>query len=112
MGVDWNCWDGWELDGKVTHTILRGQVLVENGNLVGSPSSGRVRRAQALARADEIPLTVAPRAGRTAERSARGAERPVARARLNSLGPNLVERFRVNHQSAKDKGAAACGRSS
>jgi dihydropyrimidinase len=41
MGVDWNCWDGWELDGKVTHTILRGQVLVENGNLSGSPSSGQ-----------------------------------------------------------------------
>jgi dihydropyrimidinase len=41
MNVDWNCWDGWELTGQVTHTILRGCVLVEHGNFVGPKAGGR-----------------------------------------------------------------------
>jgi dihydropyrimidinase len=41
MGADWNCWDGWELSGKVTHTILRGQLLIEDSNLTGSSSGGQ-----------------------------------------------------------------------
>ncbi len=41
MSVDYSCWEGWEIQGKITATILRGAVLVENGNLVGSRSSGR-----------------------------------------------------------------------
>jgi dihydropyrimidinase len=35
------CWDGWELEGKVVTTILRGEVLVENGVFVGSKTGGQ-----------------------------------------------------------------------
>jgi dihydropyrimidinase len=41
MSPDYNCWEGWELKGKVTTTILRGSVLVENGEWVGSKTGGR-----------------------------------------------------------------------
>ena len=33
--------EGWELRGKVTTTILRGSVIVEDGRFVGSISGGR-----------------------------------------------------------------------
>jgi dihydropyrimidinase len=35
------CWDGWELEGKVVTTILRGSVLVENEVFVGSKAGGK-----------------------------------------------------------------------
>ena len=41
MSADYSCWDGWELDGKVVATILRGSVLVHNDRFVGSRSGGR-----------------------------------------------------------------------
>jgi hypothetical protein len=41
MIADFSCWEGWELEGKVTTTILRGSVLVENERYVGSKSGGR-----------------------------------------------------------------------
>jgi len=41
MIADFSCWEGWELDGKVTTTILRGAVIVEDGRFVGSTSGGR-----------------------------------------------------------------------
>jgi dihydropyrimidinase len=41
MSSDYNCWDGWELKGKVTTTILRGSVLIENEQWVGSKTGGR-----------------------------------------------------------------------
>ena len=41
MSPDYNCWEGWELKGKVTTTILRGSVLVENGEWAGSKTGGR-----------------------------------------------------------------------
>lgn len=41
MGGDYNCWEGWELQGKVTHTILRGSLLVEDERWVGSKTGGR-----------------------------------------------------------------------
>ena len=41
MIADFSCWEGWELEGKVTTTILRGSVLVEDGRYVGSTSGGR-----------------------------------------------------------------------
>jgi dihydropyrimidinase len=37
---DYSLWDGWELSGKVTATVLRGQVLVENGRWVGPLHTG------------------------------------------------------------------------
>lgn len=39
--ADYSCWDGWELDGKVVTTILRGRVVVEDGCFVGSREAGR-----------------------------------------------------------------------
>jgi dihydropyrimidinase len=41
MSTDYSCWDGWELQGKVVTTILRGSVLVRDGNYVGSRTGGR-----------------------------------------------------------------------
>jgi dihydropyrimidinase len=41
MSSDYNCWEGWELRGKVTTTILRGTVLVENEQWVGPRGGGR-----------------------------------------------------------------------
>ena len=41
MTPGYNCWDGWELEGKVVTTILRGSVLVENEVFVGSKTGGQ-----------------------------------------------------------------------
>ena len=41
MSTQYNCWDGWELTGKVRDTVLRGSVLVENEQFVGSKTGGR-----------------------------------------------------------------------
>jgi dihydropyrimidinase len=41
MSPDFNNWDGWELRGRVRDTILRGEVLVEDGRFVGSRTGGR-----------------------------------------------------------------------
>ena len=41
MSTEYNLWDGWELTGKVRDTILRGSVLVENEEFVGSKTGGR-----------------------------------------------------------------------
>lgn len=40
MSADWNCWDGWELDGQIRFTLLRGKVIVDRGNFVGSKTGG------------------------------------------------------------------------
>jgi dihydropyrimidinase len=37
---DYSVWDGWELEGKVTTTILRGSVLVRDGEWVGDSGMG------------------------------------------------------------------------
>jgi dihydropyrimidinase len=42
----WNLWEGYELEGKVRTTVLRGQVLVENENWVGSRTAGRFQPRQ------------------------------------------------------------------
>jgi dihydropyrimidinase len=41
MSGDYNCWEGWELRGKVTHTILRGTSLVEDEQWVGPKTGGQ-----------------------------------------------------------------------
>jgi dihydropyrimidinase len=41
MSGDYNCWEGWELDGRVVTTILRGTALVEDGRWVGSRTGGQ-----------------------------------------------------------------------
>jgi dihydropyrimidinase len=40
MIADYNCWEGWELRGKVVTTVLRGSVLVEDERWVGPKASG------------------------------------------------------------------------
>jgi dihydropyrimidinase len=37
---NYSIWDGWEISGWPTTTILRGRVIVENGELFGSPEDG------------------------------------------------------------------------
>ncbi len=37
---DYSLWDGWQLSGKVTATVLRGEVLVQDGRWVGPRHSG------------------------------------------------------------------------
>jgi dihydropyrimidinase len=41
MSTEYNCWDGWELTGKVRDTILRGSVIVEDETFVGSKTGGK-----------------------------------------------------------------------
>jgi dihydropyrimidinase len=38
---DYSVWEGWELEGKVTTTILRGSVLVRDGEWIGDGGMGR-----------------------------------------------------------------------
>lgn len=72
MSSDYNCWDGWELKGKVTTTILRGSVLIENEQWMGSKTGGQYLSRKLL---PEI-------ASRTPDLSATfaSAEAPVAAA--------------------------------
>ena len=39
--TDYSIWEGWELEGYPVTTILRGKVIVEAGDLKGSPSDGK-----------------------------------------------------------------------
>jgi len=48
MSEPYSCWDGWELTGKVRDTIRRGQVLVRDGNYVGSRTDGRFLKRRLL----------------------------------------------------------------
>ena len=41
MSVEYNCWEGWEVRGKVVTTILRGSVLLEDGTLRGPTNRGK-----------------------------------------------------------------------
>lgn len=41
MSSDYSCWDGWELQGKVVVTTLRGRVLIDGGHEVGPRDAGR-----------------------------------------------------------------------
>jgi dihydropyrimidinase len=40
-GADWGLYDGWNLKGWPTHTIVRGEVVMEHGQIVGSPEHGQ-----------------------------------------------------------------------
>lgn len=84
MSSDFSCWEGWELQGKVRDTILRGEVLVEGGAYVGSRTGGRFleRRIapQLLATPPNLAWT-APR-GRYASPTAAGAASATAMSSL------------------------------
>jgi dihydropyrimidinase len=38
---DYSIWDGWEFDGFPVMTMVRGNVLVENGNWTGPEGIGQ-----------------------------------------------------------------------
>jgi dihydropyrimidinase len=48
MSPDYNCWEGWELQGRVRTTILRGTVLVDDGRWVGPKGAGRFQERRLL----------------------------------------------------------------
>lgn len=39
---DYSPWEGWEVEGWPTTVILRGSVMVDNGQLVGQPTAGQL----------------------------------------------------------------------
>ena len=41
MSEAYNCWDGWDVTGKVRDVVRRGEILVENEDYVGSKTSGK-----------------------------------------------------------------------
>jgi dihydropyrimidinase len=41
MASDYNCWEGWELTGRPQTVIRRGEVVIEDGRVVGSRTGGR-----------------------------------------------------------------------
>ena len=56
MSGDYSCWEGWELQGKVRTTILRGQVLVEDEEFVGPKDAGKFVPRQLLPEIVNAPL--------------------------------------------------------
>jgi dihydropyrimidinase len=38
---DYSPWEGWEVRGWPVATVLRGKVVVENGELLGAPDGGQ-----------------------------------------------------------------------
>ncbi len=41
MGADYSPYEGWQLQGWPTHTILKGKVIVEKGRYIGEAGDGR-----------------------------------------------------------------------
>ena len=39
---DYSPWEGWEVEGWPTTVLLRGKVMVDNGQLLGSPNDGQL----------------------------------------------------------------------
>ena len=39
---DYSPWEGWEIEGWPTTVILRGKIMVENGQLLGGPDHGQL----------------------------------------------------------------------
>ncbi len=39
---DYSPWDGWEIEGWPTTVMLRGKVMVDNGQLLGQPTDGQL----------------------------------------------------------------------
>jgi dihydropyrimidinase len=45
---DWSIYEGWEFHGMPETTIVRGEVVVENGMVVGAPGHGRYAASSAV----------------------------------------------------------------
>ena len=41
---DYSLYEGWDLKGWATHTVVRGEVVMENGKITGKPGFGRYLR--------------------------------------------------------------------
>ena len=39
---DYSPWENWEVEGWPTTVMLRGKLMVNNGELLGSPSDGKL----------------------------------------------------------------------
>ena len=39
---DYSPWEGWDVEGWPTTVILRGKVMVDDGQLLGGPDDGRL----------------------------------------------------------------------
>ena len=39
---DYSPWEGWPVEGWPTTVLLRGKVMVDNGQLLGGPEDGRL----------------------------------------------------------------------
>jgi dihydropyrimidinase len=39
---DYSPWEGWQVEGWPTTVLLRGKVMVDNGQLLGSPDDGQL----------------------------------------------------------------------
>lgn len=48
-GIDYNAYEGWELEGRPDTVLLRGMVMVEGGAFVGEPSKGEYISSEAYA---------------------------------------------------------------
>jgi NADPH:quinone reductase-like Zn-dependent oxidoreductase len=46
MASDFNCWDGWDITGKVVTAILRRSVLVDQGRFVGQQAADATSNAR------------------------------------------------------------------
>ncbi len=42
----WIPYEGWSVTGKITHTIIRGKVAMQNGKIIGKPGFGRFVKRQ------------------------------------------------------------------
>lgn len=47
----WTPYEGWEITGKVSHTILRGKVVMQAGEILGKPGDGHFIQRAAFPRA-------------------------------------------------------------
>jgi dihydropyrimidinase len=44
MWVDYSCYEGWELTGKVETVLSRGKTIIEDNAYLGSPGDGHYLR--------------------------------------------------------------------
>ena len=56
MNVDYNCYEGMQVQGVPETVLSRGKVVIENGNYVGKPGDGKfLKRSQVQLKHREVP---------------------------------------------------------
>lgn len=71
MASDYSCWEGWELRGRARTVIRRGEVVIEEGRVVGSTTGGRFLERSIPAEVVSAPLDASLTAGAAAGSGAR-----------------------------------------